>query len=95
MQVTSTIAETRRLLDAARHDGWVVGLVPTMGYLHEGHESLMVRAASECDVVAATIFVNPLQFGPGEDLGRYPRDLEGDLATCAEEGVDVVFAPSV
>ena len=75
--------------------GCTVGLVPTMGALHQGHASLLRRARSECTRVAATIFVNPLQFGPREDLAAYPRDLEGDLRLCAAEGVDAVFAPEV
>ena len=90
-----TIAELRVACDRARADGHRVGLVPTMGFLHEGHRSLMRAAREACDLVVVTIFVNPLQFGAGEDLDTYPRDLSGDLAQCEEEGVDAVFAPSV
>jgi pantoate--beta-alanine ligase len=72
-----------------------VAVVPTMGALHEGHVALIRAARRAADSVIVTIFVNPLQFGAGEDLDRYPRDLDADLATCAREGVDVVFAPSV
>ena len=74
--------------------GCVVGLVPTMGSLHDGHASLMRRARIECDRVLATVFVNPLQFGPGEDFDTYPRDLSRDLGVCAAAGVDALFAPS-
>ena len=93
-KLVHTIAEVRELHDRARRDGGTVGLVPTMGYLHDGHGSLMVAAAKECDLVTATIFVNPLQFAPTEDLSSYPRDLERDLAIAGEAGVDIVFAPS-
>ncbi len=73
----------------------VIALVPTMGALHEGHVALIRRARELADAVVVSIFVNPLQFGPDEDLSRYPRDLDADLGICAREGVDVVFAPSV
>ncbi len=85
----------RAVLDGARAVGLTVGLVPTMGSLHAGHLSLMRRAAADCDVVAVTIFVNPLQFGSAEDLAAYPRDLERDLEAAAAAGADVVFAPPV
>ena len=88
-------ADLRAALDGARSAGLTVGLVPTMGSLHEGHLSLVRRAAAECDVVAVTIFVNPLQFGSAEDLATYPRDLERDLDLAASAGADLVFAPSV
>jgi pantoate--beta-alanine ligase len=94
-QVHETIEGFRTALDRARRDGATVGLVPTMGYLHEGHASLMRAAAAETDVATATIFVNPLQFAAGEDLGTYPRDLAGDLALADTCGVQHVFAPTV
>lgn len=83
----------RGRLDACRSKGQRVGLVPTMGALHGGHMSLIRRAAGECDVVAVTDYVNPLQFGPTEDLAAYPRDLEGDARLASEAGADLLFAP--
>ncbi|MFP5387952.1 MAG: pantoate--beta-alanine ligase [Thermoleophilia bacterium] len=79
----------------ARREGSTIGLVPTMGYLHEGHLSLLRAARAECDVVVMSLFVNPTQFGPGEDLDRYPRDEERDLELAAEAGADLVYAPAV
>ncbi|MDQ1365217.1 MAG: pantoate--beta-alanine ligase [Acidimicrobiaceae bacterium] len=84
----------RKVLDAERASGRRIGLVPTMGSLHAGHISLMERAAGECEVVVATLFVNPLQFGPAEDLETYPRDPEGDRAKAEAAGVAYLFAPS-
>ena len=95
MQILDTVAAFRAALDAERAAGRTVGLVPTMGALHDGHVSLLRRAASECDVVAATIFVNPLQFGPAEDLATYPGDLQGDAALAEAAGVAHLLAPSV
>jgi pantoate--beta-alanine ligase len=95
MDVVETAAGCRALLDAARATGRTVGLVPTMGALHQGHISLITRAAKECDVVAVSIFVNPLQFGDPEDIAKYPRTLERDLADCADAGAHVVFAPTI
>jgi pantoate--beta-alanine ligase len=95
MEVIEGVADCRQLLQNARSQGRTVGLVPTMGALHAGHVSLVHRARTECDVVAVSIFVNPLQFGDPEDIARYPRTLERDLAVCADAGVDVVFAPTV
>ena len=89
------IAMARKACDAARSAGRTVGFVPTMGAFHDGHLSLMRRARDERDAIVVSIFVNPLQFGPGEDLSRYPRDEERDLSMAGELGVDVVFAPSV
>jgi pantoate--beta-alanine ligase len=87
--------ELRDALSAPRAAGRSIGLVPTMGYLHEGHLSLLRAARAECDVVVMSLFVNPAQFGPGEDLDRYPRDEERDAALAAEAGVDLVYAPPV
>ena len=95
MEVTRTVAEARKACDAARSAGRSVGFIPTMGAFHEGHLSLIRRARGERDSVVVSIFVNPLQFGPGEDLARYPRDEDRDLAAAEELGVDMVFAPSV
>jgi pantoate--beta-alanine ligase len=94
MLLLDTIADLRSACDRARSQGRRVGLVPTMGSLHAGHRSLIRAAREACDLVVVTIFVNPLQFGAGEDLDSYPRDLTGDLAVCEREGVDLVFAPA-
>ncbi len=88
MKVVETFAAARAAWSGRR------GLVPTMGYLHEGHLALMRRARSESDTVVASLYVNPLQFGPGEDLARYPRDRDRDAALAADAGVDVLFAPA-
>jgi pantoate--beta-alanine ligase len=95
VQEIATIAELRAVLDTERAAGRTVGFVPTMGYLHDGHASLMRRARDETDVVAASIFVNPLQFGAGEDLDAYPRDLDRDREITAAAGVEVLFVPDV
>lgn len=95
MELVTTIPEVRQRLDAVRREGGTVGLVPTMGYLHEGHASLMASAVADNDFTMVTIFVNPLQFAAGEDLESYPRDLDRDLEICVAEGVDLVLAPSV
>ncbi|HET8931607.1 MAG TPA: pantoate--beta-alanine ligase [Acidimicrobiales bacterium] len=89
----TTIAELRARLDAERAAGRLVGFVPTMGYLHDGHAALVRAARAECDVVVTSIFVNPLQFAPEEDLAAYPRDLERDLAIIGAAGGDLVFHP--
>jgi pantoate--beta-alanine ligase len=95
IEVHETVADIRSALDAARRNGKQIGLVPTMGALHAGHASLVTRAASDCDVVCTTIFVNPLQFGAGEDLSAYPRSLSSDIFLADEAGTALVFAPSV
>jgi pantoate--beta-alanine ligase len=87
--------ELRAALAPIRREGSSIGLVPTMGYLHDGHLSLLRAARAECDLVVMTLFVNPTQFGPGEDLARYPRDEERDLRLAAEAGTDIVYAPLV
>jgi pantoate--beta-alanine ligase len=93
LRLVRTRAEVRAWTADARAAGETVGLVPTMGFLHEGHLALVDRARAVADRVAMSIFVNPLQFGPAEDLDRYPRDLERDLALAAGRGVELVFAP--
>jgi pantoate--beta-alanine ligase len=95
MNKLHTIQQVREHVSAARNAGRRVGFVPTMGALHEGHRSLMRVARAASQDVVVSIFVNPTQFGPGEDFERYPRPLEADLAACREEGVDGVFCPSV
>jgi pantoate--beta-alanine ligase len=95
MEIVRTIVELRRALAPRRERGVSVGLVPTMGALHEGHLSLLRTARDECDVVVMSLFVNPTQFAPGEDLAAYPRDEAADVALAREAGVDLLFAPSV
>lgn len=95
MRVFSSIDELRHTLDALRRQGRTVGLVPTMGYLHAGHMELVARARAENDIVVVSIFVNPLQFGPTEDLSKYPRDLERDAAMLRQAGVNFLFSPGV
>ena len=95
MEVLTSIAETRARFDVDRARGRTVGLVPTMGYLHDGHRTLMERAVAECEATLVTVFVNPLQFGANEDLATYPRDFDRDAAMCEAAGIDVVLHPSV
>ena len=93
MKIVETIAEVREQVKQWKKEGLTVALVPTMGYLHEGHRSLMERARKENDRVVVSVFVNPTQFGPNEDLASYPRDLEHDAALCDSVGVDLIFHP--
>jgi len=93
MEVAKTIESIRSLVKAAHSRGKKIGLVPTMGALHIGHISLIEAAVKKCEFVVVSIFVNPTQFGPGEDFEKYPRPLEADLEICRKAGVDVVFAP--
>jgi pantoate--beta-alanine ligase len=94
MKICKTINDMRAASRAARHSGKRLGLVPTMGALHQGHLSLVRAAKANCDVVAVSIFVNPLQFGPSEDLAKYPRTFERDRDLLEKEAVDVLFAPA-
>lgn len=93
MQVTKTVKETREIVKAWKKEGLTVGLVPTMGFLHEGHASLIKRAREENDRVVVSVFVNPTQFGPNEDLEAYPRDFERDSTLCESIGADLIFHP--
>lgn len=94
MQVTNTIEKTRELVNNWKKEGKTIGLVPTMGYLHEGHASLIRRCREENDIVVVSDFVNPTQFGPNEDLEAYPRDFDRDSALCESIGADLIFCPS-
>lgn len=95
LEVAKTIPQVRELVKAARQTGATIGFVPTMGALHEGHGSLIRRSVAENGYTVVSIFVNPLQFGPGEDYDRYPRTLDHDLDFCRSLGVDLVFCPGV
>lgn len=93
MNIAVTIKEVREQVREWRKQGLSVGLVPTMGYLHEGHKSLIERAVTENDKVVVSVFVNPMQFGPTEDLESYPRDMDRDAALCENAGADLIFHP--
>lgn len=93
MQIIKKIDELRPIIKSWKREGLTVGLVPTMGYLHEGHKSLIDRAVSECDRVVVSDFVNPTQFGPNEDFESYPRDINADAALCEAAGADIIFNP--
>ncbi|MDI7261926.1 MAG: pantoate--beta-alanine ligase, partial [Thermodesulfobacteriota bacterium] len=93
MQVIRKIKEMQAISDRLRSEGKRIGFVPTMGYLHEGHLSLVRKAKALSDAVVVSIFINPTQFGPGEDFGRYPRDEEGDKVKLEREGVDILLIP--
>lgn len=93
MQVTKTIEETRKLIKTWKKEGKMIGLVPTMGFLHEGHASLIKRCREENDIVVISDFVNPTQFGPNEDLAAYPRDFARDSELCESLGADLLFNP--
>lgn len=93
MQIVATVEDVRNQVKAWREEGLSVGLVPTMGYLHEGHKSLIDRAVEQNDRVVVSVFVNPIQFGPNEDLATYPRDLERDAALCENAGANLIFHP--
>lgn len=93
MKISGSISEVRQIVKEWRKEGLTVGLVPTMGYLHEGHKSLIDKAVKENDRVVVSVFVNPIQFGPTEDLASYPRDLERDAKLCEEAGANLIFHP--
>jgi len=94
VKIISSVKEMQESSLAARKEGRVIGLVPTMGYLHQGHASLMQEGRRRSDLLVASIFINPTQFGAGEDLDKYPKDLDRDMAIAAAAGVDVLFTPS-
>lgn len=95
MRIVTNIEEMQQMMKQVKQEGKTIGFVPTMGFLHEGHQQLMKEAREHCDIVVTSIFVNPLQFGPNEDFDRYPRDEEHDLQISKKEEVDVLFYPHV
>lgn len=94
MKLIDSIDKMHRVSQLARKEGQTIGLVPTMGYLHQGHASLMLEGRKRSDLLVSTVFVNPTQFGAGEDFDKYPKDLERDMAIASEAGVDILFTPS-
>jgi pantoate--beta-alanine ligase len=94
MEIITDITSMQQIALSLKREGKRIAFVPTMGYLHEGHASLLSQGRTRCDVLVLSIFVNPIQFGPGEDLDRYPRNLDGDCAIARACGVDIVFTPS-
>lgn len=95
MEILKTINEVRTAVGKARSEDKTIGFVPTMGSLHRGHVSLIEAAKNKCDFVVVSIFVNPTQFGPSEDMDKYPRDMAGDSEKCRQAGVDIIFAPEL
>ncbi|KIL48907.1 pantoate--beta-alanine ligase [Jeotgalibacillus alimentarius] len=95
MKVITTVKEMKQIASDLKKQGKIIGFVPTMGFLHEGHLSLVNKSVSESDITVMSIFVNPLQFGPGEDFERYPRDMKRDQLLAEEAGVDLLFTPEV
>ncbi|MEC2626441.1 pantoate--beta-alanine ligase, partial [Bacillus cereus] len=95
MKIVTTVQEMQQITSELRASGKSIGFVPTMGYLHEGHATLLRKAREENETVVLSVFVNPLQFGPNEDLDRYPRDIDRDENVAKENGVDYLFYPSV
>ncbi|MBO8136988.1 MAG: pantoate--beta-alanine ligase [Desulfotomaculum sp.] len=94
MRIIKNVKEMKEFTARAKESGKIVGLVPTMGYFHQGHLALMEKAVQQCDVVITSVYVNPLQFGPKEDFASYPRDLQRDAAMAEEVGVDAIFSPA-
>ena len=93
MRLVKTVKEVRDIVNEWKKEGLSVGFVPTMGYLHEGHKSLIERSVKENDKTVVSVFVNPIQFGPNEDLASYPRDIEHDKALVESAGADLIFNP--
>ena len=93
MKIVKTVDEVKEIVKGWRREGLTVGLVPTMGFLHAGHQSLIAKSVEQNDRTVVSVFVNPIQFGPNEDLEAYPRDLERDAELCEKTGADIIFNP--